>query len=108
MIMTINSYFFIGSSIFGLLVFGYSVFKVLDIIKLLPKESKTKQYWNYAIILIILFMLGYLFSIFVIATENTSLLDTITPIIYILGSIFVFIMVTVSLRTYKAILESAE
>jgi hypothetical protein len=76
--------------------------------KLLPKESKTRSYWTYALVLITLFGLGYLVSIVVILTGNKILLDSITPIIYIFGAVFVFIIATVSLRTYKAILESAE
>lgn len=101
-------YFYIVASIIGLVIFAYSALKVQGIMNLLPKESKTKTYWLYALGLIFLFMLGYLFSILVIFTNNKAFLDTITPVIYIFGAVFVFIMVTISFRTYKVILESAE
>ena len=101
-------YGYISASLFGVIVFIYSGYKIYEIMNLLPVKSKTRTYWLYAIILIILFGLGYVFSIIVILTNNKDLLDSITPIIYLFGAIFVFIMVTVSLRTYKAILESAE
>ena len=107
MITTVE-YGIIGASIIGIIIFIYSALKIIAIMNLLPKESKTRTYWLYAIILIVLFGLGYFFSIVVILTDNKSLLDSITPIIYLFGSVFVLIVVLVSYRTYKAILESAE
>lgn len=101
-------YGYISASLFGIIVFIYSGYKIFKIMKLLPAKSRTRTYWIYAIILTILFALGYVVTILVILTNNKSFLDSITPIIYLLGAIFVFIMVTVSLRTYKAILDSAE
>ena len=77
MITTVE-YGIIGASIIGIIIFIYSALKIIAIMNLLPKESKTRTYWLYAILLIVLFGLGYFFSIVVI------------------------------LRTYKAILESAE
>ena len=101
-------YFYLTASFIGILIFAYSGIKIRDIMNLLPKESKTRTYWFYAITLIVLFILGYLFSIVAILTGYQDFLNSITPIIYLFGALFVFIMVTVSLRTYKAILESAE
>ena len=106
--ITVGEYGIIGASIVGILIFIYSALKIVAIMNLLPKESKTRTYWLYAILLIVLFGLGYFFSIVVILTDNKGLLDSITPVIYLFGSIFVLIVVLVSYRTYKAILESAE
>ena len=106
--ITVGEYGIIGASIIGIIIFIYSALKIMAIVNLLPKESKTRTYWLYAILLIALFGLGYFFSIVVILTGNKSLLESILPIIYLFGSIFVLIVVLVSYRTYKAILESAE
>lgn len=106
--LALDDYLLILSSIVGLLIFIYSAMKVLNIMSLLPKESKTRSYWLYAILLIVLFGLGYLFSIVAVLTGQQNLLLSIIPVIYIFGAIFVLIVVMVSLRTYKAILESSE
>ena len=106
--LELSDYLIIGASAIGILVFFYSGLKILNIIKLLPKESKTRTYWLYAISLIVLFGIGYLFSIIAVLTDNKNILDSVMPVIYLFGSIFVLIVVLVSFRTYKAILESAE
>lgn len=91
-----SDYLVILASICGIAIFIYSGMKILDIIQLLPKESKTRMYWLYALVLIVLFALGYLFSIIAIMMDQKDLLNSITPIIYIFGAIFVFIVVLVS------------
>ena len=106
--LVLGDYLLIGASIVGILIFLYSALKILNIMKLLPKESKTRTYWLYAISLIILFGIGYLLSIIAVLTDNKDILDSVTPVIYLFGSVFVLIVVIISYRTYKAILESTE
>lgn len=103
-----EDYLLIIASLIGIGLFIYSSMKILNIMALLPKESKTKSYWSYALVLVIIFGLGYLFSIIAVLANQKAFLESITPFIYLFGSIFVLIVVLVSFRTYKAILESAE
>ncbi len=106
--LVFEDYLLILASLIGIVLFLYSTTKILNIINLLPKESKTRSYWMYALILTIVFSLGYLMSIVAVLVDQKQLLDSITPFIYLFGALFVFIVVLVSFRTYKAILESAE
>lgn len=103
-----EDYLLILASLVGILLFIYSSLKILNIMNLLPKESKTRSYWLYALILTFLFTLGYVASIIAVLIDQKDILNSITPLIYLFGAIFVFIVVMVSYRTYKAILESAE
>ena len=96
------------ASIVGVLVFLYSAKIISEIIKLLPPGSKTRTYWNFSALLILLFALGYIASLIAVLFSSSETLDAVIPILYLGGAAFVFLMVTVSLRTYKAILESAE
>ena len=51
--------------------------------------------------------MGYVVNIVAIYLENQDLKDIMVPVVYVFGAIFVVIMTTLSLRTYKVILESA-
>jgi len=106
--LTLGDYLLIIASLIGIVLFIYSSLKIFNIMSLLPKESKTRSYWLYALVLVVLFGLGYLFSIIAVLVNQKTFLDSITPFIYLFGSFFVLIVVLVSFRTYKAILESAE
>ena len=101
--------FSIGASIFGILLFLYSAWVAMNIIKLLPEQSKAKQNWYLAVVLIILFLFGYVVNILsIMLPELSGAREYMVPIVYIFGAVFVVIMTTLSLRTYKIILESTE
>ena len=101
--------FSILASIFGILLFLYSTLVAMNIIKLLPEQSKAKKNWYLAVVLIVLFLFGYVGNILsIILPELSGMREYMIPVVYIFGAIFVVIMTTLSLRTYKIILESTE
>ena len=92
-------------SIIGALVFLYCIYLSWKIIKLFPEGSKTIKYWYVAIFLIAVFFLGYLFNILVIYLGETELQQFMTAFVYLLGAVFVLVVVWVSYKTYKIILQ---
>ena len=93
----------IVSSSIGIIVFGISFYFMIKIISLFPKEATISKYWKIALSLVVLFTLGYVLAIVGAAVDIDVLNQIITPIVYLFGSIFVLIMVLLSLRTYKMI-----
>lgn len=106
--LTQIDYFSIGASLLGIVLFLYSAWVGLKIIKLLPEQSKTKKNWYVAVVLILMFLLGYIVNIIAILGAMAELQKFMVPVVYVFGAIFVLIMTTLSFRTYKIILESTE
>ena len=107
-VLTEIDYFSIGASIFGFVLFLYSAYVAMNIVKLLPEKSKARKNWYFAVIAILMFLMGYVVNIIAILGEYTELRDLMVPVVYVFGALFVLIMTTLSLRTYKIILESTE
>ncbi|MFX1534947.1 MAG: hypothetical protein ACFFDI_12050 [Promethearchaeota archaeon] len=97
--------FTILACIIGILNFLFSLNIMWKILGLFPQEAKIKKYWYSAIGLVILFGFGYIVAILSVITEFSIFNRIMVPIVYLFGSIFVVIMVLVSFRTYKMIMD---
>ena len=92
-------------SIIGAFLFLYSIYLSWKIIKMFPESSKTLKYWYVAISLIAGFFFGYLINILVVLSGDTELQLLLTSFVYLGGAVFVLVIVWVSYKTYKIILE---
>lgn len=96
----------ITTAVVGALVFIFCIGMVFNIIKLFPNARMTRD-WKVINILIGFFLVGYLLNIIAVINAWTSVLLVMQAFVYLFGAIFVFIVVRLSLRTYKIIIESA-
>ena len=99
--------FSIMASLIGIGIFIFSALIINRILQLLP-QAKVKKNWQILYGLLIIFMAGYVVNIYAVMTVNTLVLSIMQSVVYVFGAIFVFIVVNLSYRTYKLIIESAE
>jgi hypothetical protein len=93
-------------SVIGAVIFLYCIYLSWNIIKMFPESSKTLKYWYVAILLIAAFFIGYLVNIYVVAVlQDTDLQLLLTSFVYLGGAVFVLVVVWVSYKTYKIILQ---
>lgn len=97
----------ISCAIIGATIFGLCIVMVIKIIKLFPNAKMTKD-WKIINILIIFFLFAYLLNIIAVIQNWTSILLIMQALVYLFGAIFVFIVVRLSLKTYKLLLETAK
>ncbi len=103
----IFGYLNIICAIIGICLFIYCnliVFKILD---LFPK-AKMRKDWKIINILIIFFLIGYLVNIISVILGLTEILIVMQAFVYAFGAFFVLLVVRLSYRTYKILLEAAE
>ena len=94
-------------SIIGGILFIFCIQKVFKIIKMFPNAKMTKS-WKIINVLIIIFLVGYILNIVAILMNLNQMMLIMLGLMYLFGGIFVYLVVSLSLRTYKIILESAE
>ncbi|MFX1254643.1 MAG: hypothetical protein ACFFCZ_23730 [Promethearchaeota archaeon] len=97
--------FTILACVIGILDFLFSLNIMRKILGLFPQEAKIKKYWYSAVGLVIIFGLGYIVAILSVIADLSEFNRIMVPIVYLFGSIFVVIMVLVSFRTYKMIMD---
>ncbi|MHA1148312.1 MAG: hypothetical protein ACTSR8_08705 [Promethearchaeota archaeon] len=90
-------------SIGGILFFLYSLFIIQKIRVLFPGARILKK-WTLIQALIMIFLFGYVFNIVFLALNLQELLLYMTPIVYLFGGLFVFIIISLSHKTYKLII----
>ena len=96
-------YFSLVCSIGGIVFFVISLFIILKIRELFPATRLVKR-WTIIMILIVLFLFGYVFNIIFLALEIVAITNIMVAIVYIFGGLFVLIVVNLSYRTYKEII----
>jgi hypothetical protein len=94
-------------SLIGMGLFLFSLIIVRKILSLFPK-AKMRKDWKLIAILIGIFTVGYIVNIIAILLSLADVLVVMTAFVYLFGAIFVLIVIQLSYRTYKLILESAE
>ncbi|MBD3227041.1 MAG: hypothetical protein GF329_02550 [Candidatus Lokiarchaeota archaeon] len=94
-------------SIIGMCIFVYCIFVIRKILKLFPK-AKMRKDWIINIILILIFTVGYGVNIIAVIFAIDILLIIMQAFVYLFGAIFVFIVIRLSYKTYKLIIESAK
>jgi hypothetical protein len=97
--------FTIIACVIGIIDFVICFVVMLKIISLFPKDAKISRYWKIAFSLVALFTIGYIVAIVSISLDFEIINQIMTPIVYVFGSLFVLIMVLLSLRTYKMIIK---
>lgn len=97
--------FTIVSCVIGIIVFSICIYLMLKIISLFPKDAKISRYWKIAFSLVALFTIGYIVALVSIIIDFEIINQIMTPIVYVFGSLFVLIMVLLSLRTYKMVMK---
>jgi len=97
------SYLNLIFSIGGIIFFIYSLISVKKIKELFPGTSIIKK-WVIIQTLIILFLIGYAFNIFLILLEQTELIILMVAVVYIFGGLFVALTIRLAFKTYKTIL----
>jgi len=92
----------------GIVFFIYSLILIRKIKKLFPRSKITKR-WLLREALIIIFLVGYIFNILFQFYELTDFIIIMTPLVYLFGGLFVFIIIKLVHKTYTTILmESGE
>lgn len=89
----------------GLFLFGFVIIKKIS--TLLPKAKVLKD-WKIISVLMLIFTGGYGVNIVAILLELTEILVVMTAFVYLFGAIFVVLVIQLSYKTYKLIVESAE
>jgi len=91
-----------------ILIYTGALFILLGILKgfsLLPKLSKhpTRTSWIVLILLMIFFILGYVYAIFMVNQNRFNELSGLTSVIFGGGGIFVFIAITIASNTITSL-----
>ncbi|MFX0063492.1 MAG: hypothetical protein ACFFC7_15055 [Candidatus Hermodarchaeota archaeon] len=97
--------FTIFACLIGIILFIVSLYIMLKILGLFPKDAQIKKYWYAGIGLVVLFGFGYVVAIISVLSDLADLNRLMVPIVYLFGSVFVLTMVILSFRTYKAIVD---
>ena len=63
--------------------------------------------WKIIKILIIFFLVGYVANIYAVVREIEEVLLFMQGFVYLFGALFVLLVIRLSLRTYKIILDTA-
>ncbi len=100
-------YLNIACATIGMLIFIYCIIIVNNILKLLPK-AKINKNWKVIGILICFFVVGYIINIIAVLLENNIILLIMQSLVYLFGAVFVLLVVRLSFKTYKILVESAE
>ena len=91
----------------GAILFIVAVNFELKIIKKL-KQIKKSVPWNFLTFFTIFFFLGYVVNIVSIFFEYVVLQQVFGALVFLLGGVFVLLIIFVSYNTYGAIFEAAE
>ncbi len=102
--MPISNYFIIGFILIGAFIMLVSARYVQNIFNLLPNND-LKQSWKKLRILILVFFIGYLLAALVVVLGETGLLALLSGVIFLMGSLFVLIVVKAGLDSFKKLNE---
>ncbi|MHA1144781.1 MAG: hypothetical protein ACTSRW_08605 [Candidatus Helarchaeota archaeon] len=91
----------------GLIMFILANIIVYKILQLFPK-ARMRRDWLIIFILIAFFSMGYVVNIVSVALNLIMVELIMQALVYLFGAIFVFIIIQLSYKTYKIILEAAE
>lgn len=94
-------------AVFGAIIFIFSIKSVIEIINMFP-EAKMTQNWKIIQILIYFFLLGYSVNIIAVFLGLTEVLLFMQAFVYLFGAVFVYMVVSLSRKTYSIILESSK
>lgn len=90
----------------GIIAFMLSLYIIVKIRDMFPQGAKIKNYWNVALCLIVLFTAGYVVAIIGLSVTGLQIMNQVmVPIVYLLGSLFVLLIVRLSYQTYKMVLK---
>ena len=108
----IMSIFGISLSIGGLAFFLISSLIIKRILELFPNAKMTRD-WKILFVLVLFFSFGYVINIVllimqIVGFDVSLIIPIMTAFVYLFGGLFVFLIVRLSYRTYKVILEAAE
>ncbi|MHA1784498.1 MAG: hypothetical protein ACTSVE_04830 [Candidatus Helarchaeota archaeon] len=107
MVLDVYELISIICSIIGILIFIYGEYLVIKILELFPK-AKMRRDWKIIFILIVFFIGGYVVNIISLLCEITLIITFMQAFVYIFGAIFVFIVIRLSYKTYKILIETAQ
>lgn len=102
----INFYFNLVCSIGGIGFFIYSLIITKNIKALFPASNIIRK-WIIIQILIVFFLIGYVFNILFLALDQVELLSIMVALVYVFGGLFVALIINLSYKTYKLLLESS-
>jgi len=107
MALTWDFYLNLICSIRGVILFIVSLLLVGKIKKLFPGARILKK-WNIIQILIYIFLVGYVSNIVFLFLEITNVVLVMTAIVYIFGGFFVYLVINLTYKTYKVIIEESD
>lgn len=96
------NYIVSGLILTGSIVIAFSAFLTRKLFELLPNE-KFRKNWKNLYLLMILFFFGYLIVAFIVYIGKHDFLELLTGVVFLLGGIFVFLVVRTGLKTFKEI-----
>jgi len=94
-----------GLVISGALLLAMAIAPVWKIFRQLPTGG-LRYSWGFLILLILIFIAGYVIYAEFSPVQFSQLLDLIVPIIFFGGAIFVFVVCSLSLRTTRDIMQN--
>jgi len=94
-------------AIIGIVLFIYSNWIILKILKMFPK-AKIRRDWKIINTLIIFFVGGYIVNIIAVLLNNTPVILAMQAFVYAFGAFFVFLIIRLSYKTYKIIIEASK
>ncbi len=97
--------FIISLILLGAIILFLAMLKTRDIFQLLEQDNFRKG-WRKLLILMSFFELGYFGMVFVIIGNHDNFLPVLTGVIFLMGSIFVFIVVSMGAKTCQQLKDS--
>ncbi len=97
----------ITCAVLGIALFIYCNVIVVNILRLFPK-AKMRRDWKIINVLIIFFLIGYVINIIAVILGITEILLMMQAFVYAFGALFVLIIVRLSYKTYKILIETAQ
>jgi len=94
-----------GLVISGALLLAMAIAPVWKIVRQLPTGG-LRYSWGFLILLILIFIVGYVIYAKFSPVQFSQLFDLVVPIIFFCGAIFVFVVCSLSLRTTRDIMQN--
>ena len=102
--MLISNYIITALILFGAVIMFMSTRYVKKIFDILP-NNKLKANWKKLRLLMFLFLAGYLAAAVVVILGKTELLTVLSGAIFLMGSLFVFLVVVTGLASFRRLKE---
>jgi membrane protein implicated in regulation of membrane protease activity len=95
----------------GIIIFGYSLYKHVEFLRL-TKKTAFKKWWVILLVLVMFFFLGYIFFAYwlIVGAKgiNINSLATLVSYIFFFGAIFVLITISLIYSTVKNLIKEKE